>query len=280
MFCVRNKRGFTLIEVMLGVMIMAMFVIAIYRFLQTDLEGVAAAQQMTVKEASVRSLLAVLKNELQALPQGQQGALLGQPHVFSGQAADEITWVTNPGDSNGLFTNYYSGDYTVKMTVQPNTATNQNDLGIWRSLPDDPTPQNWLTLLPNVSGLEIRYYDPNLNAWVDTWSDQKNRPTMVRFRIWRGTDISPYESIVSMPMKGAIVLNLSNDNGQANPQGGGAGGGQNGGGAGGQNGGRPGRGQQGGQGGGRPGGGQPGGPAGGRPGGPGGGRPVAPGGGR
>jgi len=217
-----SKNGFTLIEVMLGVMIMALLTLAIYRFIDTDLSGIAMSQEITAKEASVRSLLAVVKDELQNLPQGQQGSLIGQPHIFSGNSSDEMTWYSAPGRSNGLFTNYSTGDYYVKLTLKPNTATKQDDLGVWRSTPNDPTPQNWLTLIPNVTSLEVRYYDPNLNAWVDTWSDQNNRPTMVRLRILRSGDASPYEAVVAMPMRGQIVLNLSNSdgtNGQNGPNG-------------------------------------------------------------
>ncbi|MGC3990374.1 MAG: hypothetical protein QM796_11975 [Chthoniobacteraceae bacterium] len=128
-----------------------------------------------------------------------------------------MSWITAPGNGNGLFTNYYSGTYTAKITLNPNSTTKQNDLGVWRSLPDDTTPQNWLALIPNVTALEIRYYDPNLNAWVDTWSDQNNQPTMVRFRIWRQGDVNPYESVVSMPLKGQVVLNLSTNDGEPTP---------------------------------------------------------------
>lgn|GEM_PF-416086 len=217
MFCVRNRKGFTLIEVMLGVAIVGLFVIAIYRFLQTDLQGITLAQQNTARETSVEALMTVMKGQLQNLSPSDTGAILGQPHVFSAQEADEMSWITAPGNGNGLFTNYYSGTYTAKITLNPNSTTKQNDLGVWRSLPDDTTPQNWLTLIANVTALEIRYYDPNLNAWVDTWSDQNNQPTMVRFRIWRQGDSNPYESVISMPLKGQVVLNLSTQDGEPTP---------------------------------------------------------------
>ena len=212
MCCARNnragrragERGFTLIEVMLGVMIMALMMVAIYRFIETDLQGITISQEVTAKETSARTLVAVVKGELQAIPQGATSALAGQPHMFQQQSADEMTWLAEPGPGNGLFTKYFSGEYNATLTIVPNPKTRQSDLGLWRSPLDAQTRENWLALIPNVRALEIRYYDSNLNAWVDTWSDANNRPKMVRLRLWREKDAAPYEAVIALPLRGQV----------------------------------------------------------------------------
>jgi len=48
--------------------------------------------------------------------------------------------------------------------------------------------------------MEIRYFDQRLNAWLEKWTDQSARPSLVRMRIWRAGDDQPYEQIFNLPL--------------------------------------------------------------------------------
>jgi hypothetical protein len=50
-----------------------------------------------------------------------------------------------------------------------------------------------------VEALEIRYFHPQLNAWVDRWNDQNRRPSVVRVSITRKLDEPPYEAVLRLP---------------------------------------------------------------------------------
>ena len=47
--------------------------------------------------------------------------------------------------------------------------------------------------------MEIRYYDPRVNGYVERWNDQNARPSLVRIRVWRKPDDAPYEAVLSVP---------------------------------------------------------------------------------
>src|SRR3979409_375427 len=51
----------------------------------------------------------------------------------------------------------------------------QLDLGFLRKPKDDAALTNanetWVRLIDNVQSLQIRYFDPRLNTWLDKWTD-------------------------------------------------------------------------------------------------------------
>jgi prepilin-type N-terminal cleavage/methylation domain-containing protein len=194
-----NRKGFTILEVMLAVMVMALVIVAIYRMVTTSLQSIKISIDDDAQKGAVQALAAVLQEELSNLPAGEANALLGQPHKFNGLESDEIEWLTQAG--NGLFTEAANGSWKATLILKPQDKTNTYTLGLMRTAPDDNTgkDQNWVPLLPNVDAIEIRYFFPQLNAWQDTWSDSQSLPSMVRFRIWRTGQTVPYETVIALP---------------------------------------------------------------------------------
>jgi len=47
--------------------------------------------------------------------------------------------------------------------------------------------------------VEIRYFNPASNAWVDAWTDPLHRPSLVRVRLWRHAEDEPLEAVLSVP---------------------------------------------------------------------------------
>jgi len=203
MYCAPNKRGraaFTLLEVMLAVMVMALIAFAIYRFVVTDLQAIKISTQNTSEKGAAQAMVAVLREELCNLPAGQTNALLGEAHKFNDKASDQVEWLTQAG--NGLFTRAADGQWKATLILRPQAKTNTYTLGLLRELPDNVSKQqerHWLPLLLNVDAIEIRYFDPRLNTWLDKWSDSQSLPTLVRVRIWRTNQRVPYESVIEMP---------------------------------------------------------------------------------
>jgi type II secretion system protein J len=194
----RSSRAFTLLEVMLAVMVMALVAIAIYRFVITDLRAIKISTDDTAQKEAVQSLIAVLQEEFNNLPPGQENALLGEGHKFNNKASDQVEWLTQAG--NGLFTEAASGLWKVTLILRPQDNTNTYTLGLLRQLPDNSSKeQHWLPLLPNVDAIEVRYYVRALNVWQDRWSDGGNLPNLVRVRIWRTDQSVPYEAVIGLP---------------------------------------------------------------------------------
>ena len=64
----------------------------------------------------------------------------------------------------------------------------------------DPVPDNkaWVPLLTNLTSLQIRYFDPRLNAWVDRWTDRGTLPHLVRLTITRVGSTSPWVAVLAL----------------------------------------------------------------------------------
>jgi hypothetical protein len=56
-----------------------------------------------------------------------------------------------------------------------------------------------MRLIENFAAMEIRYFDPRINSWLERWQDQNVRPSLVRIRLWRRADDEPYEAVLNIP---------------------------------------------------------------------------------
>jgi type II secretory pathway pseudopilin PulG len=204
MFIARAKHdqriGFTLLEITLAVAILGMMALAIFRFVTANLVAVRLSSELRAVDASYSALERVLTQQFQELPPGQ-GMLLGEPFKFEGRPRDELTWICEAGP--GLFTRYASGEYSVTLRLRPMEKSNAMELGVVRESEDDETPVEenkiWVPLLTNLTSMEIRYFDPRLNSWVDRWTDRGTLPHLVRLTITRVGSTVPWVAV--MPLR-------------------------------------------------------------------------------
>ncbi|MEO6870790.1 MAG: prepilin-type N-terminal cleavage/methylation domain-containing protein [Chthoniobacterales bacterium] len=206
----RRTRAFTLLEITLAVAILGLMAVAIYRFVATNLIAVRVSSEVSAEDARYAGLVNLLTSQLQNLPPGQ-GTLGGEPFKFGGKSRDEMTWICSAGP--GLFTRYASGDYAVTMRLKPIPKTDFMELGVNRAPDNDdsteatdvttvkPTDNNkgtWVPLIENLRSMEIRYFDPRLNAWVDRWTDRGTLPHLVRLTLSRAGGSVPWEAVIPL----------------------------------------------------------------------------------
>jgi prepilin-type N-terminal cleavage/methylation domain-containing protein len=195
-----HRSAFTLLEVTLAVAIMGMMAMAIYRFVQTNLIALRASTDAAVADARYDGLRELLLSEWEGLAPGQ-GALTGEPAKLNERSRDEIRWICGAGP--GLLTRYAPGDYVVFLRMQRSRKkSGQYDLGLLRR-PKGETEivhenDTWVPLIEDVGSLEIRYYDPRLNIWVDRWSDTLILPRLIKVTIGRFDAPAPWEIIVPL----------------------------------------------------------------------------------
>ena len=203
MFTVRVKRNgrraFTLLEIMLAVAILGMMALAIYRFVGANLIAVRVSAELNEVDARYAGLADLLTAQLRDLPPGL-GTLTGEPFKFENRSRDEMTWVCPAGP--GLLTRYATGDYSVTLRPRPMAKSDRLELGIVRESEDDENPvpekQAWITLLSDLKSVQIRYFDPRLNAWVDRWTDRGTMPHLVRLTIERADSPVPWEAVLAL----------------------------------------------------------------------------------
>ncbi len=195
-----RRAGFTLLEVMVGVLVISMLTFSLYRFVQTSLLAVQTSTDHTVDNQAMVGLVNFVQGELNEIPAQGQGTLLGTAGKSHDQAQDQMQWICKPGQ--GLLTTAGNGDYFVTLTIQPVADRHSSDweIGIRRrTINSDESDFNWLPLLRPAAAIEMRYYDPRVSAWLERWNDQSTRPTLVRLRVWRTNDREPYEAVLSVP---------------------------------------------------------------------------------
>ena len=202
MFIVRvnNRRGFTLLEIVMAVAILATMAIAIYRFVESNMIAIRVSSDIVAADARYDGLRDVLANEWQSLAPGK-GALLGDAFKLNERERDEVRWICGSGP--GLMTRYAAGDFVVALRLQSaNKNSNQLELGFLRKPKGDTSLTNvnesWVPLIENVRTLQIRYFDSRLNVWVEKWTDAQTLPRLVKVIIGRSDAAAPWEAIIPL----------------------------------------------------------------------------------
>jgi prepilin-type N-terminal cleavage/methylation domain-containing protein len=194
---VNRRRGFTLLEIIIAVAILATMALAIYRFVQSNLVAIRASSGAIAADARYEGLREVLTVQWQSLPSGK-GALLGDAFKLEDRTRDEIRWICNSGP--GLMTRYASGDYVVSLRLQSEKNSDRLDLGLLRRPRNDSVTtdvvESWIPLIDNVRSLQIRYFDAQFNVWRDSWPYPDRLPHLVKLTIGRFEAGVPWEAVI------------------------------------------------------------------------------------
>ncbi len=201
--CIGNNRrlgSFTLLEITLAVAILALMSLTIYRFVQSNITAVRVSSEISTADARYTALRELLMAQWQSLPSGA-GALSGEPLKLNDRSRDEIKWTCGAGP--GLLTRYAPGDFVVTMRLQAqNRKSDRLDLGFVRKPKNDRaitnTNESWVQLLENVQSLQIRYFDPRLNVWLDRWTDTVTLPRLVKVIVGRNDAAVAWEAIIPL----------------------------------------------------------------------------------
>jgi prepilin-type N-terminal cleavage/methylation domain-containing protein len=195
-----TRGGFTLLEITLAVAILGMMSLAIFRFVQSNLTALRVSSDANAAEAQYDGLRDLLTTEWQSLSPRRAG-MQGEPFKLNDRQRDEIKWTCGAGP--GLLTRYATGDFTVSLRLQSeNNKSNRLDLGFLRESEEDSDVgdegESWVPLIKNVNTLQILYFDPRLNTWIDRWSDGTRLPRLVKLRVGRADTTMPWEVIIPL----------------------------------------------------------------------------------
>jgi hypothetical protein len=194
------RLGFTILEIMVGVGVVGLVLITMYRLVASQLQALQVSREAQAQSAAMDGLASYLQGVLAGLPVRQVDCLRGIPHVFGLAPADEIQWLGRPGLS--LLTSAAAeADYAVTLTIQPSTTNSrQQELGIRRRLVTEvDSAYEWIRLMPDIAALEFRYFHPSIGAWLERWDDANSRPALVRMKVWRRANEEPYEVVLPVP---------------------------------------------------------------------------------
>jgi prepilin-type N-terminal cleavage/methylation domain-containing protein len=194
-----RRRGFTLIEITLAVAILGMMSLAIYRFVQTNVVAMRVAADVEKADARYDALRDLLMAQFQMLTPGS-GALTGDSLKLGDRSRDEVRWICGAGP--GLLTRYAGGDYKVTMRLKPHEKGGGFDLGFSRAKQGENSVTlesgDFVALLDDVASMQIRYFDPRLNTWLDKWTDTVTLPRLVRISIMRAGSSAPWVAMIPL----------------------------------------------------------------------------------
>ena len=204
-----RRRGFTLLEVMLAVLVISLTALGIFGFVKSTLRAVSYSVEETEQQLAVERLVALVQEEFFGLPARGQATLLGESLKLNGVDFDSIEWRSRGGP--GLMTTAATGEFQVKLRIQPiEKDSNKYEIGLWRrpALLDtdgglvaggSDKDATWVPLLQNVKALRLRYWDPRLGQSLDNWRDPAVRPAFVIMSITPENEDVPYEAVLRIP---------------------------------------------------------------------------------
>ena len=192
--------GFTLLEIMLAVGILGLMSLAIFRFVQSNVTAMRLSADTTARDSQYDGLRDLLTTEWQSLSP-QQARMSGEPFKVNERERDVISWICGAGP--GLLTRYAPGQFIVALRLQPeNEKSDRLDLGFLRKPKDNSdvgeNHETWVPLIKNVNSFQVSYFNPNLNTWIDRWSNTSQLPWLVKVTVGRADSPVPWEAIIPL----------------------------------------------------------------------------------
>jgi general secretion pathway protein J len=162
----RPEGGFTLVEVLLAVSLVALMATLVFGSLYVTTSAIDVARANSATEQIVRSTMRVMTDELSVGKESTAGRWMGINGLFDGQPADSVAFLT-VGQFRG-------SDSTRDSELVRIVYTREGDLLLrfvrknLYGLTDESLER--VELARKVKGFNVRYYDGKANVWVDEWN--------------------------------------------------------------------------------------------------------------
>jgi general secretion pathway protein J len=160
-----SEKGFTLIEILLAVSLVAMMATLVFGSLFLTTSAIDTARLNSANEQIVRSTFRVMADELSVGESKEAGPWMGINGQQDGQPADSVAFITM-----GQFRGAESAQDTELVRI---VYTREGDrlLRFVRKniygLTDESVEQ--VEMANKVKAFNVRYYDSKSNLWLDEW---------------------------------------------------------------------------------------------------------------
>jgi prepilin-type N-terminal cleavage/methylation domain-containing protein len=180
---VRVSAGFTLIEIMLAVAVLALILVMLAGSFHAVATSKVQAERHIAVDSAARAILAEIAHEIRGAVQTtflpSRVLLMGEVHNHGSQILDSISVSTlNPGHRRAL------EDFGAEDTVTYTTAPNPDHPGWFLLLRSQSSSllgigigikaREPALLAANLLSLHIRYFDGNI--WEESWNSQSLPP--------------------------------------------------------------------------------------------------------
>ena len=160
-----SEGGFTLVEVLLAVSLVAMMATLVFGSLYVTTSAIDAARANSANEQIVRSTLRVMIDELSVGVGPTTGPWMGINGQQDGQPADSIAFLTM-GQFRGAESTKDTELVRIVYTREGDRLLRFVRRNLY-GLTDESVEQ--VELATKVKGFNVRYYDGKSHLWVDEW---------------------------------------------------------------------------------------------------------------
>ena len=166
-----SEEGFTLVEVLLAVSLIAMMATLVFGSLYVTTSAIETARAKSADEQIVRRTLSLMIDELAVSESRATGPWMGINDQRDGQPADSVAFLTM-----GQFRGADSAKDTELVRI---VYTREGDRLLRFSrrnlygLTDESVEK--VELATKVKGFNVRYYDGKSQLWLDEW-DSRGKP--------------------------------------------------------------------------------------------------------
>jgi general secretion pathway protein J len=167
----RSEAGFTLVEVLLAVSLVAMMATLVFGSLYVTTSAIDAARANSANEQIVRSTLRVMIDELSVGVSPTTGPWMGINGQQDGQPADSVAFLTM-GQFRGAESTKDTELVRIVYTREGDRLLRFVRRNLY-GLTDESVEQ--VELATKVKGFNVRYYDGKSRLWVDEW-DGRGQP--------------------------------------------------------------------------------------------------------
>ena len=195
-----SEGGFTLIEVLLAVSLVAMMAALVFGSLYVTTSAIDAVRVNSANEQIVRSTMRVMTDELSLSDGPQTSPWMGINGQQDGQPADSVAFRTM-----GQFRGAESSKDTEMVRI---VYTREGDrlLRFVRrnlyGLTDDSVEQ--MELATKVKGFNVRYYDGTNKLWLDEWAKPGAIPKAVLIELTLVREKSELQTVRQWVALGAL----------------------------------------------------------------------------
>lgn len=175
----RSQSGFTLVEVLVAIALLATIGAIVFGSLVTTTRVVDAGREHATREQTIRRILRVMADELSISRNVQTFPWVGLNMTQEGQPADTVAFLAM-SDGIGISAAKESEMIRVVYTRDGDRLirfTRRNLYG----LTDESVGQ--IELANHVKGFNIRYFDGQARVWTDEWATTTKMPKAVLLEV-------------------------------------------------------------------------------------------------
>lgn len=174
-----NQSGFTLIEVLVAIALLAVIGAMVFGSLVTTTQAMDAGRERAEREQTVRRVLRVMAEEISLSQYDKTFPWMGMNGTQEGQPADTLAFLAmNEGTGNAVL----KESETVRVVY---TRERDRLIRFVRrnrySLTDEALDQ--VELADRVKGFNVRYYDGQSRIWTDEWRTDGKMPKVLLLEV-------------------------------------------------------------------------------------------------